>query len=324
MGDRCFQMSEIINLALPFFALIVLGVLAARRWQVGEHGLAWLNIFLVYFALPALIFLVVSASPIEELSNWPFFAAAASVTVFMFLAVLMLSRLALGTEPKTAALQATSGSYGNVGYMGLPLSVAFFGPEAAVPAALVFCFDCALQFIMTPFFATLAHEQGEDAHWKDVGLRIAKQVLTHPFIVATILGVLASALHVQVPAALHTILDMLMKAAGPTALFALGVTVGMRRFAGVTPDLLLVSGMKVFVQPVLAFLVVSLVPGTPPLWLHVAVIMAALPTASNAFILASQYKAYVEGASTAVIVTTVLSALTIPAIVYAIKAGLVP
>ena len=324
MGDRCFQMSEIINLALPFFALIVLGVLAARRWQVGEHGLAWLNIFLLYCALPALVFLGGAASPVEERSNWPFFAAAASVTVFMFLAVLMLSRLALGTEPKTAALQATSGSYGNVGYMGLPLSVAFFGPEAAVPAALVFCFDCALQFIMTPFFATLAHEQGEDAHWKDVGLRIAKQVLTHPFIVATILGVLASALHVQVPAALHTILDMLMKAAGPTALFALGVTVGMRRFAGVTPDLLLVSGMKVFVQPVLAFLVVSLVPGTPPLWLHVAVIMAALPTASNAFILASQYKAYVEGASTAVIVTTVLSALTIPAIVYAIKAGLVP
>ena len=75
---------------------------------------------------------------------------------------------------------------------------------------------------------------------------------------------------------------------------------------------------------VLAFLVVSLVPGTPPLWLHVAVIMAALPTASNAFILASQYKAYVEGASTAVIVTTALSALTIPLIVYAIKAGAVP
>ncbi len=324
MGDRCFQMSEIINLALPFFALIVLGVLAARRWQVGEHGLAWLNIFLVYFALPALIFLVVSASPIEELSNWTFFGATASVTAIIFLAVLVLSRGLLGAELKTAALQGTSGSYGNVGYMGLPLSVAFFGPEAAVPAALVFCFDCALQFIMTPFFATLAHEQGEDAHWKDVSLRIAKQVLTHPFIVATILGVLASALHLEVPVALHTILDMLMKAAGPTALFALGVTVGMRRFSGIGPDLLLVSGMKVFVQPVLAFLVVSLVPGTPPLWLHVAVLMAALPTASNAFILASQYKVYVEGASTAVIVTTVLSALTIPAIIYAIKAGLVP
>jgi predicted permease len=98
----------------------------------------------------------------------------------------------------------------------------------------------------------------------------------------------------------------------------------MRRFAGVGPDLLLVTGMKVFVQPVLAFLVVSMVPGTPPLWLHVAVMMAALPTASNAFILASQYRSYVEGASTAVIVTTALSALTIPLIVYAIEVGALP
>lgn len=317
-------MSEIVNLALPFFALILLGVVASRRWHVGEQGLAWLNIFLVYFALPALIFLVVSAAPFEQLVNWPFVTATTAVTVVAFIMVVSLSRLLFGTALKTAALQGTAGSYGNVGYMGLPLSVAFFGPEAAVPAALIFCFDCAIQFVMTAFLATLAHEREEEAHWRDVGLRIAKQVATHPFIVATVVGVIGSALHFKPPGALGTILSMLMNAAGPTALFALGVTVGMRRFAGVGPELLLVAGMKVLIQPVLALLVVGLVPGTPPMWLHVAVMMAALPTASNAFILASQYKAYVEGASTAVIVTTLLSALAIPAIVYAIRAGALP
>jgi predicted permease len=317
-------MSEIVNLAMPFFALILLGVIAARRWHAGEQGLAWLNVFLVYFALPSLIFLVVSAAPFEQLVNWPFVTATSSVTVLAFVTLVSLSRLLLGTDLKTAALQGTSGSYGNVGYMGLPLSVAFFGPEAAVPAALIFCFDCAIQFVMTAFLATLAHERGEDAHWGQVALRIGKQVATHPFIVATVLGVAGSALQFQPPGALGTILDMLMKAAGPTALFALGVTVGMRKFEGVGPDLVLVTAMKVVVQPVLAFLVVSMVPGTPPMWLHVAVMMAALPTASNAFILASQYRSYVGGASTAVIVTTLLSALTIPIIVYAIRAGAVP
>jgi malonate transporter and related proteins len=317
-------MSEIVNLALPFFALILLGVIAARQWQVGEQGLAWLNIFLVYFALPALIFLVVSAAPFEQLVNWPFVTATSAVTVIAFAAIVSLSRLLLGTELKTATLQGTSGSYGNVGYMGLPLSVAFFGPEAAVPAALIFCFDCAIQFVMTAFLATLAHEREEEAHWRDVGLRIVKQVSTHPFILATAAGVVGSALAFRPPGGLGVILTMLMNAAGPTALFALGVTVGMRRFAGVGPDLVLVTSMKVFVQPVLALLVVGMVPGTPPMWLHVAVMMAALPTASNAFILASQYRSYVEGASTAVIVTTALSALTIPLIVYAIEAGALP
>lgn len=317
-------MSEILNLAMPFFGLILLGVFASRRWNVGEEGLAWLNIFLVYLALPALIFLVVAAAPFEQLINWPFVTATTSVTVFCFLAVVVLSRLLFATPLKIAALQGTSGSYGNVGYMGLPLSVAFFGPEAAVPAALVFCFDCAIQFILTAFLATLAHERNEDAHRGEVTWRIIQQVATHPFIVATAIGVVASAFEFKAPGAIGTILDMLMRAAGPTALFALGVTVGMRKFEGLGPELGLVAGIKVVVQPLLAFLVVSLVPGTPPLWIHVAVMMAALPTASNAFILASQYKAYVEGASTAVIVTTLASALTIPLLVYAIKSGLVP
>ena len=114
--------------------------------------------------------------------------------------------------------------------MGLPLSVAFFGPEAAVPAALVFCFDCTVQFVLTAFLATLAHERNEEAHWGAVAWRIVKQVATHPFIVATALGVAASALQFTAPGALGTILEMLMRSAGPTALFALGVTVGMRRF----------------------------------------------------------------------------------------------
>ena len=73
-------MSDILNLAMPFFGLILLGVFAARRWEAGEQGLVWLNIFLVYFALPALIFLVVSQAPFEQLVNWPFVTATSSVS----------------------------------------------------------------------------------------------------------------------------------------------------------------------------------------------------------------------------------------------------
>lgn len=317
-------MTEILNLAMPFFGLIVLGVVAARRWHAGEQGLAWLNIFLVYFALPALIFLVVSAAPFEQLVNWPFVSATAGVTLVAFVMVTTASRWLFGTPLKEATLQGTAGSYGNVGYMGLPLAVAFFGPQAAVPAALVFCFDCAIQFIFTAFLATLAHERSEEAHWGEVAWRILVQVVSHPFIIATAIGMVASWLEFRAPGAVATMLDMLMRAAGPTALFALGVTVGMRKFEGFGRPLVLVSAMKVVVQPVMAFAVVSMVPGVPALWLHVAVMMAALPTASNAFILASQYKSYVEGASTAVIVTTALSAITIPILIYAIKAGALP
>ena len=98
-------MSEILSLAMPFFGLILLGVLAARLWHLGEEGLAWLNIFLVYFALPALIFLVVAAAPFGQLLNWPFMIAVTSVTICAFAAVTGLSMWLWGTPLRIAALQ---------------------------------------------------------------------------------------------------------------------------------------------------------------------------------------------------------------------------
>lgn len=317
-------MTEILNLALPFFGLIALGVLATRFWAHDERGLAWINTFLIYFALPALIFRVVAAAPFEKLLDWPFVSLTTSVTTFAFLITLALSRWFFATPLRTAALQGTAATYGNVGYMGLPLAVAFFGPEAAVPAALVFCFDCTAEFVLTAFFATLAHEDNEESHWAEVALRILRQVATHPFIVATVAGTLASAFAFEPPAAIATVLAMLTQAVGPCALFALGVSFGLRRFARFGRELPLLVAVKTLFQPLAAWLALGLLPGLDPVWLHVAVMMAALPTASSAFILASQYKTYVEGASTAVIATTIVSAFTIPAIVYVFKAGILP
>lgn len=315
-------MAAILDLALPFFGLVALGVAAARIWAVGDKGLEWLNIFLIWFALPALIFLVVAAAPFEKLIDWPYVAATSSATITAFLLVFVISWRLLGYAFKVAVLQGTAGSYGNVGYMGLPLAVAFFGPEAAVPAALVFCFDCTVQFTLTAFLATLGHERNEEAHWGEIALKILKQVFGHPFIVATILGGIASAFAFKAPGALGTILTMLMNSAGPVALFALGVTVGARQFGGIGREMPLVAGMKTLVQPALAFVALSLfVPDIDPLWRDVALMMAALPTASNAFILASQYKAYIEGSSTAVLITTIISAITIPLLIYIIQHG---
>lgn len=315
-------MLTVLALAFPFFAIIGCGYGAAKVFRLPETGLAWLSIFIVWFALPSMIFLTVAAAPFEQLVKWPFVAATSAATFLSFMGVFAISVALWRTPVRTAAIQGTSASFGNVGYMGLPLAVAFFGAEAAVPAALVFCFDCALQFTLTPMLATLGARDGGD-----VGpalRRSLKAIVTHPFIVATVLGVLASAFRVVPPEALASLLGMLAKAAGPGALFALGVTVGMRRLETFGPPLALITLAKLVLQPLAAFALLALVTDLDPLWLHVALMMAALPTASNAYILASQHHAWIEGASSAILVTTALSALTIPALIYAIQHGLTP
>ena len=49
-----------------------------------------------------------------------------------------------------ATLAGVAGGFGNVGYMGPGLALATLGPEAAVPVALIFCFDALLIFALVP------------------------------------------------------------------------------------------------------------------------------------------------------------------------------
>ena len=308
-------MIDILNIALPFFGLVLLGLLAGRVWKADESGLTWLNIFVVYFALPALIFNVVAATPLQKLANPAYVLSTSGVTTFCFLLMLLLARKIFATPLKTASLQATSASYGNVGYMGLPLAVAFFGPEAAVPAALVFCFDCAVEFVLTPVVAGLDRSANnrQTLFWK-----ITKDLCSHPFIIATTLGIVASAMSYAPEGGIKSILDMLGRAAGPVALFAMGVTVGLRGKPELGRELPVLVLIKLVLQPLLAFFAISVFVEADRAWLDVAVMMAALPTATNAFIMARQNNTYVQGASSAVIATTALSVLTIPLLVYAL------
>jgi malonate transporter and related proteins len=306
-------MLQILSLAVPFFALIALGLAASKLWAGREEEMRWLNIFVLYFALPALIFKIVAATPLDQLSDWRFVLAASAATGVSFFLARWLGHQVFHFDSRSAALFGTATSYGNVGYMGLPLSVAFFGQQAGVPAAIVFCIDCTLLFLLT---AATAAERKAGQGMGPLLLRILRDIVTHPFIVASVLGVVASAIGLSLPGAIATVIDMLARAAGPAALFALGLTVGLRPFTGLRSDTITLSLLKLIVQPALMFVLMYFVSGAQSDWLKAAVMMAALPTASNAFILARQHNSYVDGASMAVLVTTVVSAVTVPAIVF--------
>jgi malonate transporter and related proteins len=312
-------MIEILNIALPFFGLILLGVIAGRIWNRGEDGLAWLNIYVLYFALPPLIFMVVAKTPLEKLANPTYVLATAGATSLCFCLMVFLSRRMFATPMREAALQGTAAAYGNVGYMGLPLAVAFFGQQAAVPAALVFCFDIVVLFVLTAVFAGL--DDSKKTTPKLIG-KILRDVFTHPFNVATLLGIAASAMKWHPQGGLLTIVEMLMNSAAPVALFAMGVTVSLRGKPELDFELASLASIKLFLHPLLAFTAVSLFVSADQVWLQVAIMMAALPTATNAFILARQYSAYVAGAGAAVITTTAISVLTIPLLVYVLKHAL--
>jgi len=80
-------MIDILNLALPYFGLIFIGFACGKAKGLPEQGLAWMNFFLLYVSLPALLFGIMSKTPFAELNNPPFLIATTLGTASVFVLV---------------------------------------------------------------------------------------------------------------------------------------------------------------------------------------------------------------------------------------------
>ena len=314
-------MNGVLSMALPFFGLILLGFACGKLRRIPAEGLAWLNFFIIYLALPALFYQLMAKTPFEQLSNWPYVLTTTLATCSAFALSFAVGVLLGGRVPQ-ATMQALLGSYSNVGYMGPGLTLAAFGPPAAVPTALIFCFDNALLFTLVPLLMAVAGPVKQSP--ARTALNVLKRVALHPFILATAAGVLAAYVGFEPPAALEQMLTFLRGAAAPCALFTLGVTVALRPWTGISLDLPLLLAIKLVIHPALVCGLLIHIGGFDPVWIRTAVLMAALPPALNVFVLAQQYGSYVQGASNGVLLGTLVSVATVTGLLVLITKGWLP
>ncbi|MDR6955574.1 putative permease [Ancylobacter sp. 3268] len=314
-------MADVLALALPFFGVIFLGLGCGKIARIPESGLAWLSFFIIYVALPALFYSLVARTPFHELANGRFILVTTLSTATCF-ALSLAVGLWLRRNLPEATISAIVGSYSNVGYMGPGLTLGALGAAASVPTALIFVFDSLFFFTVVPLLMALG---GRDKRSLGATLwYVVRRVVTHPFNVATFLGVLSAAIEFHPPAAIDRMLEFLKNAAAPCALFTLGVSVALRPMGKVSGEVPFLIAIKLLVHPLLVFTVLMLVGGFSPVWVATAVLMAGLPPALNAFIMAKQYETYVEGASGGVLIGTVVSVATVTALLYAVQHDMLP
>ena len=135
-------MIDVLNLALPFFGLIFIGFACGRIKQIPDTALAWMNFFIVYVALPALFYRILAQTPLEQLAQVNFIVATTLATFCGLRGVLRhrhadparqyrRSRPSPGSPAATAisAIWARAWRWRR------------WGAPAAVPVALIFCFD---------------------------------------------------------------------------------------------------------------------------------------------------------------------------------------
>ncbi len=322
LGLAVPALAQVLDLALPFFGLILLGYCFGRIFEAPEQGLQWMHIFVIYVALPALFFNLIAVTPLDELANFKFIAITTLSTVIAYFTSFGLGLFASKGNIGEATIQGVGGAYSNVGYMGPGLTLAALGAQSAAPTALIFVCDSIFFFTIVPLLMGVAGAQ--KSTFRETAFLVVKRIVTHPFNIATALGIVAGYMHWHPPVAMGKILTLLQNAAAPVALFAMGVTVALRPLKRVSPEMPALLAIKLIAHPLLVWALLSAVGDFGRIWTFTAVLMASLPPALNVFVMASQYHVYVERASGLILIGTMASVVTVTGLLFLIAFGGVP
>jgi malonate transporter len=305
-------MQSILNTALPFFALIFCGYGAGRLRLLDETAAAGVNTFVFYFALPAFLFGLMSSSPIGEVVNAPFIGAYVTASLVLFALTALVGFRLFEIGRAEAAVQGLAAVLANTGYMGIPLVSAVFGREAAVPIVVGLTLDGVL---MIPLgIVIIESSKGRAESLTHTALATFSALARNPLILSIFAGLAVSTTGFNPPMPLGNFLDLLGGTAGPCALFALGATLAGRTVAGGTAEVSYMTFMKLVLHPAALFFTTTVIFSVDPFWATAALLGAALPIAANVFIVARQYNVYVSRTSSAILISTALSLISVSAL----------
>jgi malonate transporter len=302
-------MTAIVDSFFPLLALILLGWFLRRRSLLGAAAARELTAFVVWLALPSLLFEAIAGASWQQLWQPRFVIAYAGAMVATF--ALTFWWLPKAQPFADRCLDCFGATYANSGFIGIPLSVLLLGKEALIPATIATLLTAVLLFAV----GIVMLELGAGSHTRPFAsiAKAARAVARNPLVVATVLGGLWSASGWTMPQAPHRLLELLSGAAGPCALVSIGALLAQPAPAGGTAaPLTPIVVAKLVVLPAICALLAIEVFALPPVWAITAVLLNALPTGTGPFMLAEFYGRDVARASRIMFVTTMLSLVSVP------------
>lgn len=297
-------MLQILYVTFPFFALVLCGFVAARSGVLPLAAIPGLNGFVLYFALPCMLYRFGASTPIAQLLD------PNVVLTYLLCALIMVGFVVAVTlhAPgqgrigwNDAAFGALVAAFPNTGFMGVPLLVALLGPKAAGPAIVTIMVDMVVTSSLCIALSRLGETGGVSAG--QAARNALKGMATNPMPWSIMLGGLVSAMQIVLPKPVATTVGMLADAASPVALFTIGAVLARSQILARDDkshevhwqEYVPVALIKLILHPVLVLMVgiaaVSLGVHIDRFALMVLVLLAALPSASNVSLLAERFGA---------------------------------
>ena len=318
-------MQQILAVTFPFFALVLCGYAVARARLLPLEAIPGLNGFVLFFALPCMLYRFAASTPIVRLLD-------PGVLLTYLLAALSMVALTIAATRRgatgwnDASFGALVAAFPNSGFMGVPLLVALLGQKAAAPAIVALAVDMVAT---SSLCIALSRLDGADRRSAARSVRNALQgMATNPLPWAILAGCLTAATGFQLWAPAMRTVEMLADGASPVALFTIGTVLARSRITTLASeggaghrlgDIPLVVAAKLIGHPAIVFGIGTLatLAGLPlePFTLTVLVLVAALPSASNVPMLAERFGADTGRVARVVLATTALAFVSFSAAV---------
>ncbi|MFK4765188.1 AEC family transporter [Desulfobaculum sp. SPO524] len=290
---------------LPLFAMIIAGWYAQRRGILGEGSATALNDFVYYFSLPALMFVSLATTPIEEIFQFRFIAGFTLAMFASYVLMFFVSSLFFKTHRTISCLRSTSASFPNCGYLGFPIMLSLFhgSRTAFVTSTLGVLLPTLIVMIVVAEFEF--HRAGGRRNTLSIAGQVVCTMVKTPIILASFCGVAASYFDLGMPDYAAQGLKSFGMASVPCALFAVGMLMARLERNLRLGSVLSVNVVKIIVQPLLAlgFLLLFDVSGE---LLVMGVLLAGMPTAAVACILSQVYETCEMETSATVLVSMLL------------------
>ncbi len=204
-------MIAFVLLSLPIFGVVALGWTAMRTRLASPGVLEALGAFSFGFALPALVLRLIAGQPLDRSFNPVFYGGYLASGGLIFTFVFGLSRILERQAVAAAGARATTTTVSNLGFLGPPLVLAFFGERGAGPLAMAILAEVMVLLSLGGVI------MGVSSGGAGVGSLVLRGTVLNPVVAAIVLGATLAATGVPLPMPLDRFLGFLGGSAGPTA-----------------------------------------------------------------------------------------------------------
>lgn len=295
---------HLVNVILPIFFVLFVGFIIKRTISIDPTVLSKLAI---YVFIPFLVFRTFYNEPITAAYGYMAMALV-GIIVGIILLVTIFSTWMKVSEQERCGLVLSS-AFMNNGNYGTPLVIFLFGAASAQIAVVLMVMQQLLMATIGVYYAAKGGEAQLSV--KQAISRIGKM----PMVYAALFGFIFQTTGVPLQTGILAGVELIASAAIPFIMLSLGVQLGAVQLTNIEwKNLSLATSLRLIVSPLLALGLVTVLP-LDSLTKQVIVILAATPTAANTTIYAMQFQTDPMNVSAATLVTTILSALTLPVVI---------